>query len=147
MFCLTCTEIRQRYGQVNSLAADSIAAFLAVGLDSADLGAAVTSLGSTLAVKLLSDTRVDDAATGVYSHRLGDTWLVGESIRCSDNHYRRFSLWVIDAATGDCSRQLRDTWLAGELLKAALDGIQHQRPWQPATTDWTWASRWQLVCK
>jgi D-ribulokinase len=61
-----------------SHAADSIAAFLAVGIDPSELGVAVTSLGSTLAVKLLSDSRVDDAATGVYSHRLGDTWLVGD---------------------------------------------------------------------
>lgn len=54
---------------------DSIAAFLAAGVDRP--GQAVTSLGSTLAVKLLSTTRVDSAAQGVYSHRLGDTWLVG----------------------------------------------------------------------
>ncbi|KAM0005199.1 hypothetical protein Hdeb2414_s0217g00836651 [Helianthus debilis subsp. tardiflorus] len=37
----------------------------------------VTSLGSTLAIKLLSTTRVDDARFGVYSHRLDDKWLVG----------------------------------------------------------------------
>lgn len=37
----------------------------------------MSSLGSTLAVKLLSENRVDDAAYGVYSHRLGDAWLVG----------------------------------------------------------------------
>lgn len=37
----------------------------------------VTSLGSTLALKLLSTSRVDDARFGVYSHRLGDKWLVG----------------------------------------------------------------------
>ena len=55
--------------------ADSVAAFVAAGVRRP--GEAVTSLGSTLAVKLLSDTRVDDAATGVYSHRLGNTWLVG----------------------------------------------------------------------
>ncbi|KAK9830925.1 hypothetical protein WJX81_006147 [Elliptochloris bilobata] len=54
---------------------DSIAAFMAAGVRRP--GEAVTSLGSTLAVKLLSGTRVNDAATGVYSHRLGDTWLVG----------------------------------------------------------------------
>ena len=36
-------------------------------------GQAVTSLGSTLAVKLLSTTRLDDAAYGIYSHRLGET--------------------------------------------------------------------------
>lgn len=37
----------------------------------------VTSLGSTLAIKLLSKSRVDDARFGVYSHRLDDKWLVG----------------------------------------------------------------------
>lgn len=36
----------------------------------------VTSLGSTMAVKLLSTERVDDARFGIYSHRLNDTWLV-----------------------------------------------------------------------
>jgi D-ribulokinase len=54
---------------------DSIAAFLASGVNLP--GEAVTSLGSTLAVKLLSHTRVDDARYGIYSHRLGDMWLVG----------------------------------------------------------------------
>ncbi|MEL7163928.1 MAG: FGGY-family carbohydrate kinase [Pseudomonadota bacterium] len=38
---------------------------------------AVTSLGSTLAVKMLSAQRIDDTAIGLYSHRLGDQWLVG----------------------------------------------------------------------
>lgn len=39
---------------------------------------AVTSLGSTLAIKLLSERRVpDDARYGLYSHRLGSGWLVG----------------------------------------------------------------------
>lgn len=37
----------------------------------------VTSLGSTLAIKLLSRNRVEDARFGVYSHRLDDKWLVG----------------------------------------------------------------------
>jgi D-ribulokinase len=46
---------------------DSIAAFLASGVNSP--GEAVTSLGSTLAVKLLSHTRIDDARYGIYSHR------------------------------------------------------------------------------
>lgn len=54
---------------------DSIAAFLASGAKSP--GEAVTSLGSTLAVKLLSRTRVEDARYGIYSHRLGDLWLTG----------------------------------------------------------------------
>jgi sugar (pentulose or hexulose) kinase len=54
---------------------DSIAAFLASGATAP--GAAVTSLGSTLVLKLLSETRVDQGAYGIYSHRLGDYWLVG----------------------------------------------------------------------
>ena len=54
---------------------DSIAAFLAAG--ASEVGDAVTSLGSTVAIKLLSDVPADDASTGVYSHRLGDRWLVG----------------------------------------------------------------------
>ncbi len=54
---------------------DSIAAFLASGAKSP--GEAVTSLGSTLVLKLLSRTRVDDARYGIYSHRLGDLWLTG----------------------------------------------------------------------
>ncbi|MEG5040228.1 MULTISPECIES: FGGY-family carbohydrate kinase [unclassified Microcoleus] len=54
---------------------DSIAAFLASGVTLP--GEAVTSLGSTLAVKLLSHTRVDDSRYGIYSHKLGDLWLVG----------------------------------------------------------------------
>ncbi|RCV10426.1 hypothetical protein SETIT_2G111300v2 [Setaria italica] len=54
---------------------DSIAAFLAAG--TTEPGRAVTSLGSTMAIKLVSEARVDDARFGVYSHRLDDTWLVG----------------------------------------------------------------------
>lgn len=54
---------------------DSIAAFLAAGAEGP--GDAVTSLGSTLVLKLVSPLRVDDAARGIYSHRLGDVWLAG----------------------------------------------------------------------
>ena len=54
---------------------DSIAAFLASGVS--HLGDAVTSLGSTLVLKLLSDRFVEDLQLGIYSHRLGTRWLVG----------------------------------------------------------------------
>jgi D-ribulokinase len=54
---------------------DSIAAFLASGVKAP--GEAVTSLGSTLVLKLLSRSRVDDGRYGIYSHRLGNLWLVG----------------------------------------------------------------------
>ncbi|MEM9969650.1 MAG: FGGY-family carbohydrate kinase [Pseudomonadota bacterium] len=54
---------------------DSIAAFLAAS--PLVEGYAVTSIGSTLAIKLLSATRIDDPEIGLYAHRLGDMWLVG----------------------------------------------------------------------
>ena len=53
---------------------DSTASFIATG---AGPGEAVTSLGSTLVLKILSDTPVFAPGYGVYSHRLGDHWLVG----------------------------------------------------------------------
>jgi D-ribulokinase len=62
--CLVCTGTT-----------DSIAAFLASGAQLP--GEAVTSLGSTLVLKLLSRTRLEDARYGIYSHRLGDLWLTG----------------------------------------------------------------------
>lgn len=54
---------------------DSIAAFLAA--ETHEPGDAVTSLGTTLVLKLLSSTRVEDPASGVYSHRFGRLWLAG----------------------------------------------------------------------
>ncbi len=54
---------------------DSIAAFLAAGVSRP--GEAVTSLGSTLVLKLLSETRVDAGEFGVYSHWFGSQWLAG----------------------------------------------------------------------
>jgi len=54
---------------------DSIAAFLAASPVRA--GHAVTSIGSTLAIKLLSTQRIDAPQIGLYSHRLGDQWLIG----------------------------------------------------------------------
>lgn len=54
---------------------DSVAAFIASGARSP--GEAVTSLGSTLVLKLISPTRIENAQYGIYSHRFGDFWLTG----------------------------------------------------------------------
>lgn len=54
---------------------DSIAAFMAAG--AGHKGQAVTSLGSTLVLKILAAKPVFSDRHGVYSHRLGSTWLVG----------------------------------------------------------------------
>lgn len=73
-------EVSQRFGLPSDCVVcagttDSIAAFLASGAQQP--GEAVTSLGSTLVLKLLSETRVERAEYGIYSHRLGSLWLVG----------------------------------------------------------------------
>lgn len=75
--CLVCTGTT-----------DSIAAFLASGAHSP--GEAVTSLGSTLVLKLLSSNRVDDSRYGIYSHRLGDLWLVGGASNTGGAVLRKF---------------------------------------------------------
>ena len=54
---------------------DGCASFLATGASQA--GEAVTALGSTLVIKILSDRPISAPAYGVYSHRLGDRWLAG----------------------------------------------------------------------
>ncbi|MEL7067036.1 MAG: FGGY-family carbohydrate kinase [Cyanobacteria bacterium J06581_3] len=61
--------------QIRAGTTDSIAAFIASGASTP--GDAVTSLGSTLVLKLLSRCPIDDETFGIYSHRLGDLWLVG----------------------------------------------------------------------
>lgn len=54
---------------------DSIAAFLATGAHK--IGDAVSSLGSTIALKLLSEQPIFAADYGIYSHHLNGKWLVG----------------------------------------------------------------------
>ena len=54
---------------------DGCAAFLASG--AAEPGDGVTSLGTTLTLKLLSAKPVFAPDFGIYSHRIGDQWLAG----------------------------------------------------------------------
>jgi xylulokinase len=73
-------EIIKTYGlhadtQLVAGTTDGVAAFLAAG--TVQPGHAVTSLGTTLVLKLLSDKPVFSAEHGVYSHRLGNFWLAG----------------------------------------------------------------------
>lgn len=67
---------------------DSIAAFLAAGVNRS--GDAVTSLGSTLVVKLLSDIRVESIEHGVYSHWFGNRWLAGGASNAGGAVLRQF---------------------------------------------------------
>jgi sugar (pentulose or hexulose) kinase len=86
---------------------DSTAAFLAsVGTD-ADPGQAVTSLGSTLVLKVLSQERVEDARYGIYSHRLGDRWLVGGASNTGGNALSQF---FSDRELVQLSEQINPDW-------------------------------------
>lgn len=67
---------------------DSIAAFIAARVDRP--GDAVTSLGTTLALKLLSTTRVEAAEYGIYSHRFGHLWLAGGASNSGGEVLRQF---------------------------------------------------------
>jgi len=90
----TVSRPRARYLGVNpgcmvhAGTTDSIAAFLAAGV--AQSGDAVTSLGSTLVLKLLSDTRVESTEHGVYSHWFGDRWLAGGASNAGGAVLRQF---------------------------------------------------------
>ncbi len=78
--------------QLVSGTTDSIAAFIATGVN--QVGDAVTSLGSTLVVKQISDKPFFAPEFGVYSHRFNlngkDKWLVGGASNSGGrvlNHY------------------------------------------------------------
>ena len=87
---------------------DSIAAFIASG--ARQPGTAVTSLGSTLVLKLLSKTRVEDARYGVYSHRFGNLWLAGGASNSGGTVLRQF---FDDAALATLSLQINPTQASG----------------------------------
>lgn len=90
----TVSATRARYLGMNAACnvragtTDSIAAFLASGANQS--GQAVTSLGSTLVLKLLSDTRVESAEHGVYSHWFGARWLAGGASNAGGAVLRQF---------------------------------------------------------
>ncbi len=67
---------------------DSIAAFIATGANK--IGDAVTSLGSTLVVKIIAEQPLFSSEFGIYSHRLGDKWLVGGASNSGGKVLRHF---------------------------------------------------------
>jgi sugar (pentulose or hexulose) kinase len=73
-------EFAARFGisprcRIHAGTTDGNAAFIASGV--AEPGIGVTSLGTTLVLKQLSDKRIEAPEYGVYSHRYGKLWLVG----------------------------------------------------------------------
>ncbi len=67
---------------------DGCATFLASGATLP--GEASTALGSTIVLKLLSDRPIFAPALGIYSHRLGDTWLAGGASNCGGKTLLQF---------------------------------------------------------
>lgn len=61
--------------QVVSGTTDSIAGFLATG--ASEIGDAVTSLGSTVVLKILSPVAINSPKEGIYSHKINNAWLAG----------------------------------------------------------------------
>lgn len=67
---------------------DSMAAFIATGANK--IGDGVTSLGSTLVLKLITDKAVFAPEFGIYSHKLGNHWLVGGASNSGGAVLRQF---------------------------------------------------------
>ena len=78
---------------------DGCAAFLASG--ASEPGDGVTSLGTTLTVKLLSAQPVFAPQYGIYSHRIGDKWLAGGASNAGGNVLAQYF-------SGEEIRQLTD---------------------------------------
>jgi sugar (pentulose or hexulose) kinase len=85
-------EWRRRWGfgaatRIVSGTTDSTAGFIATG---AGPGEAVTSLGSTMVLKVCAQRPVYAPRHGVYSHRLGEHWLVGGASNSGGAVLRRY---------------------------------------------------------
>ncbi len=87
---------------------DSIAAFIATG--ASDSGQAVTSLGSTLVLKILSDRPVFAPEFGIYSHWFGERWLVGGASNSGGAVLKQF---FSDEALEQLSRQIEPSESSG----------------------------------
>ena len=67
---------------------DGCATFLASG--ATEPGEASTALGSTNVLKLLCDRPIFAPELGIYSHRIGDTWLAGGASNCGGKTLLQF---------------------------------------------------------
>jgi sugar (pentulose or hexulose) kinase len=80
---------------------DSTAAFIATGVSEPGIG--VTSLGTTLVLKQLSEKRIEAPEYGIYSHRFGELWLVGGASNAGAGMLRQF---FDDAQLAELSEQI-----------------------------------------
>ncbi|MBK8163162.1 MAG: FGGY-family carbohydrate kinase [Gammaproteobacteria bacterium] len=112
---------------------DSVAAFLAASstVGATATGTAVTSLGSTLVLKVLCDRPVFAPEYGVYSHRLGERWLAGGASNSGGKVLRHFfSQAGLDAMTPRLA-PARPTGLDYYPLTAPGERFPHNDPAYP----------------
>jgi len=94
---------------------DSNAAFFAAAGAKPEFGTAVTSLGSTLAIKQLSKTFVEDASRGVYSHRF-------PRFASSDGDGEEDEAWLIGGASNvGCAILRQEGFSNKELMKRSAE--------------------------
>lgn len=85
---LITPDIAQKFNLPNHVmliagTTDGCASFLATGVDKT--GEGVSALGTTLTIKLLSDTPIFDPDCGVYSHHILGKWLAGGASNTGGN--------------------------------------------------------------
>jgi D-ribulokinase len=98
---------------------DSNAAFIAATDGMAHPGTAVTSLGSTLAIKQVSTTYVEDSFRGVYSHRFPTTLIdppPKDSVHENDNN-AAVATWLVGGASNVGCAILRKLGFTNDELK------------------------------
>lgn len=96
---------------------DSNAAFFAAAGAKPEMGTAVTSLGSTLAIKQLSRKFVEDSSRGVYSHRF-PTFAAGGEENADDDE-----AWLIGGASNVGCAVLRQEGFTNDELSELSEKI------------------------
>jgi len=96
---------------------DSNAAFFAAAGAQPSAGLAVTSLGSTLAIKYLSKNYVEDADRGVYSHRFPNVFSAAGDGNGDDNAF-----WLAGGASNvGCAILRQEAFSNAELISLSSD--------------------------
>mmetsp|Transcript_14592 Transcript_14592/g.35489 ORF Transcript_14592/g.35489 Transcript_14592/m.35489 type:complete len:547 (-) Transcript_14592:75-1715(-) len=99
---------------------DSNAAFFAAAGAQPQIGTAVTSLGSTLAIKLLSEQYVEDADRGVYSHRFPS---FSSSTDSDPELQQQKSQWLVGGASNVGCAIFRELEFSNDELDVLSEGI------------------------
>lgn len=101
---------------------DSNAAFFAAAGARPEYGTAVTSLGSTLAMKQLSRTFVEDATRGVYSHRFPRFGGDDKSDDGEESEEEKEEAWLVGGASNvGCAVLRQEEFSNSELVELSSD--------------------------